>query len=55
VPVAPLVAGVDARHVDRDLEIRLLGVLRVELEAATDRAQPAADGAHHHVLHLERH
>ena len=55
VPVAPRVASADPLHRCGDLEVTLLGVFRVQLDAAADLAEAAANGGHHHVFHRKVH
>src|SRR5207245_2210612 len=53
VAVALGVVRVDGPDVDGDLEVGLLRRGRVQLQPAAHATEPAADGAHHHVLHRE--
>src|SRR5256885_6452280 len=55
VAVALGIAGVDALDRRRDLEVALLGLLRIKLDAAANFPKAAADGAQHHVLHRKVH
>src|SRR5687768_1085313 len=55
VSVTARVAGVDRGHVRADLEAGALRPLRIELDLATELAEPPADRADHHVFDGERH
>src|SRR5512138_3699628 len=53
VPFALRVRGVDAGHVDRRLDLGLVGRLGIAGRLAGERAELAAHGADHHVADRE--
>src|SRR5438309_5499720 len=55
VAVALCIPGRDSLDSRRDLEVTLLGLRRIQLDAPADLAEASANGAQHHVLYRKVH